>query len=114
MRIELPIATTSEANRRGHEHWAKTAKRASTQREAARLFMCSEVGARPPRPPMVITLTRRSPRSLDEGNLAMSMKSVQDGICDALGIDDRQNTGIDWRYRQERGKPQAVIVEIEQ
>lgn len=113
MRIELPIATISEANRRGHEHWAARAKRAKSQREAARLYAYAEFGSKPPQPPMTITMTRRSPRKLDEGNLAMSMKSIQDGLCDAIGIDDRTGTGIEWRYRQEKGKPQAVIVEIE-
>lgn len=105
--IYLNIDTLSEANKR--EHWAAKAKRVREQRAAAKfetldLLMLSM--------PLVITLTRISPRSLDDDNCVSSLKAVRDGIADRLAINDR-DPRVKWEYAQRRGKKneRAVIVQ---
>jgi len=111
MVINLPIKTVSESNQRGH--WAKKARRVRQQRDAAYLLVREAIGVLPDGLPeyRTIILTRISPRKLDTGNLAVAMKAVQDGVADALGIDDGDER-FDWRYAQERGKVYSVRVEI--
>ena len=61
--------------------------------------------------PVVITLTRVSPRELDDDNLRPALKSARDGIADWLQVDDR-DPRVKWEYAQERGKPKGVRVEV--
>ena len=109
----LPIKTVSESNQRGH--WAKKARRARQQRDAAYLVIRSAIsaGGLPDGLPehRTIFLTRISPRKLDSDNLSSSLKAVRDGVADALGIDDGDER-FEWRYAQERGKVYSVRVEI--
>lgn len=104
--IYLPIRTVSLANQR--EHWAKKAKRARKERQAAYLI----TGRKLPSPPCVVKLVRVAPRDLDDDNLRGSMKSIRDGIADRLGIDDRDPSVV-WEYDQQRGKPKEYAVIIE-
>jgi len=106
--FELPIRTYSESNMR--EHWAARAKRAKSQRETACLFARQWVDDLPPKP-WRITLTRIGKRRLDTGNNPGSMKHVQDGLCDAIGIDDGDEEH-DWLYKQRKGD-YSVEVRIE-
>jgi len=129
LEVKIDIRTYSEANLR--QHWAARARRAKAQREAAFLLMREALlrqsrirrdKPQAPNPendgvnlkPIVITLTRIAPRRLDPDNLARSMKAVQDGIADALRMDDG-DPRLQWRYAQAKGKPKeyAVLVEIE-
>ena len=108
----LPIKTVSEANQR--EHWGAKARRAKAQRTAAGLAL--RVALRGVVPPVSITLTRHvgaTGRKLDKDNLAGSMKHVQDGIADALGIDDGSEL-VRWEYLQERPTPPVwgVLVHV--
>lgn len=105
MRIELPIATVSEANRR--DHWATKARRTKAHRNAA-WALCPVYPV-----PCVVTLTRVAPRALDDDNNVSSMKAVRDGIAKRLGVDDRSPL-VEWRYAQAKGKPAAVIVEFQE
>ena len=61
-----------------------------------------------------ITLRRVAPRRLDTGNLPAALKHVQDGVCDALGIDDGDQA-IEWRYDQRKpfADEQRYGVEVE-
>lgn len=124
--VELPIKTVSEANVR--EHWGSKAYRAKKQRLST---VGGLLAAGWPRPslPLVITLTRISPRRIDDDNLARSLKAVRDGIADKppgpttkpgrkpaarpswLNVDDG-DPGIEWRYAQLVGPPAAVLIEI--
>lgn len=61
--------------------------------------------------PLVVTLTRIAPRSLDSDNLASAAKACRDGISDALGIDDGAK-GLTWLYAQRKGKPHEVALEV--
>jgi len=103
MIVHLPITTVSESNRR--DHWRVKAKRAKAQRQMAAMLV--------PRCclPCVVTLTRISPRMLDDDNLRGALKHVRDGVADRLGIDDR-DPRVEWRYAQRKGKQKAVEVEL--
>ena len=112
--VLVPIRTWSEANLRGH--WAKRARRARTQRQAARFLVraaCNVADTSVLSGPITITLTRIAPRRLDSDNLASSLKAVRDGVADAMGVDDGCSR-IQWCYAQRKGKPReyAVLVEI--
>lgn len=103
----IPLATVSTTNVR--EHWAKRAKRAKAQRYEAYFWTprLRELGF-----PLTITLTRISPRKLDDDNLRSALKSVRDGIADRLEIDDNDSR-VTWEYGQRKGDSweQAVLVE---
>lgn len=105
MKIELPIATVSEANRR--DHWATKARRVKAHRNAA-WALCPVYPL-----PCIVTLTRIAPRGLDDDNLRGACKALRDGIADKLGIDDR-DPRVEWRYAQAKGKPASVVVEFEE
>lgn len=111
MIFQIPIKTVSEANRRGH--WAKHRIRESEQRYYGAMYS-RQWRDKIPKPVRRIKLTRvrgKRGRRLDQGNLAMSMKHVQDGICDALGIKDGDES-IEWVYAQRAGDEWCVEVEI--
>jgi hypothetical protein len=116
------MRTQSESNMR--EHWRSRARRTATHREAARLCVQSVLNVLPPwnelrqaiqnrRKHIMLRLTRIAPRTLDPGNLEVSFKACQDGIADALGIDDGSRR-LTWCYAQRQGAPceHAVLVEM--
>ena len=116
-RITIPIKTVSESN--AHEHWRKRHKRANGnkkkgilgQRETVKLIL--QTNAIKPALPCTIRLVRIAPRKLDQGNLAGSMKHVQDGCADWIGVDDRRDDVVKYEYAQERGKPKEYAIRIE-
>jgi hypothetical protein len=64
--------------------------------------------------PLKLTLTRCNYRWTDTGNLPYALKSVQDGIADALNIND-DGRKHEWLWRQgpyPKGKEKGVMVEI--
>lgn len=109
--VTIPIRTVSEAN--SHQHWRHRQKRAKSQRVTA--YACTRTDIIESRIPgdraLVVTLTRISPRPLDDDNLASSQKHVRDGVADALGIDDR-DPRVTWRYAQRRGAKGQYAVEV--
>lgn len=114
MKIYLPIKTVSEANRASHEHWRKRCRRAKQQRAVANALLQEELhlcGWQEEWIVTNITFTRIAPRYLDPGvNLPSAFKAIEDGIADALGVNDR-----DWQptYQQRKGKPREYAVEVE-
>lgn len=54
--------------------------------------------------PLVVTMVRVAPSTLDDDNLRGAFKPVRDGVADALGSDDRTPM-IEWRYEERRGTP---------
>ena len=107
--VDLPLHTVSESNTRGH--WAQRAKRAKSARGLAQLQLRSSLGPRPLDLPLVVTLTRVSPRGLDDDNLRGALKAVRDGVADYLAIDDR-DPRVTWAYSQERGPRKTHLVRI--
>lgn len=104
MRIELPITTVSESNRR--DHWATKARRVRAHRNAA-WALCPTYPL-----PCIVTITRVAPRALDDDNLRSAGKAVRDGIADRLGVKDN-DPRVEWRYAQAKGRPACVVVEFE-
>lgn len=108
----------STANLR--EHWAAKAKRTKAHRNAGRLAWQQlwRAGAVLPVQcwtPLVVTLTRVSPRQLDDDNLASAFKAFRDGLADGMkphGVADDRDPRVRWVYAQERGEA-AVRVGVE-
>lgn len=109
--VTLPLRLVTLENQR--EHWAKKAKRAKSQRWAARISLGFGMADRTEGrlSGAVVTLTRVAPRRLDNGNYQGCFKHVQDGVADWFGLDDG-DPRIEWRYEQERGKPKEYAVRI--
>lgn len=99
----LPVKTVSEANTRGH--WSARARRAKTQRLAARV-LC-------PRAPLPATvlLTRHSAGTLDDDNLRGALKAVRDGIADAFGVPDN-DPRLRFEYAQAKCARDAFGVHV--
>mgnify|MGYP000283041968 CR=1 FL=1 len=117
MEVLLPIRTWSEPNLR--VHWAKRARRAHKQREAARMLVRAALAPLPPwnsiragNRKLKVWLWRIGPRELDSDNLAAALKAVRDGVADALGMDDGDPRLL-WCYGQRRGKPGEYAIQVE-
>jgi hypothetical protein len=100
----VPIRAPSASNLR--EHWAARAKRVDRQKVATRA-MCPVWRSGPL---LVVTLTRVSPRTLDDDNLRGALKSVRDGVATWLRVDDATPL-VRWEYVQDKGEP-SVRVEV--
>lgn len=94
--FKIPIRTVSETNMR--EHWSKRHKRRKEQRRVAGNF-ANQIAAKLPPKPWRLTLTRYGRQRMDAGNLPAAMKGPQDGLCDAIGIDDG-DIEHQWCYMQ--------------
>lgn len=108
--LTLPIRTVSELNTR--EHWAKRHRRLKAHRHAVALALRARVRELPPWTHLLVTLTRIAPGTLDTDNLAGSGKGAQDGIADALGIDDG-DPRVSWSYAQEKAPRGHYAVRVE-
>ena len=111
--IEVSIALKTRSEMNNREHWRFTAKRAREQRGTTAIVMQPYAFRLKGYFPLLVTFTRISPGSgLDaHDNLPSSMKHVCDGLCDVLGISDR-DPRIAFRYDQRRGKRGEYGVEI--
>lgn len=125
--VMIPIRTVSEAN--STEHWTKKSKRHRQQQFFVRQYLkdrIKEVAL-----PCTVTITRLSPRKLDDDNLIMCLKYVRDEIGSLIfpekvktyinssgsivsnkGHSDSDNR-IKWFYEQEKSKKQAIRIRIE-
>jgi hypothetical protein len=116
IRFTIPIRVDNPLNGpQGRSRAAmlgKAAKR-KKQRNAARVC-CMEKLDRIPGLGLgtAIVLRRVSPRALDGDGLQAALKSVRDGIADALGINDGSDA-VTWRYEWRRGGPRFYAVEVE-
>lgn len=89
-------------------HWTKMAALKKRQRRRVREAM---KGTTPPRPPMVVIITRLGPRRLDDDNLAASCKYIRDQIAEEVGLDDGSPL-YTWVYLQRVSKTCAVEIEM--
>lgn len=77
----VPLITISEANT--YEHWTKSAARHKKQKGIIKLYWMQIRNMVPPLP-IKMQLIRLAPRKLDFVNLCMSMKWIEDSICEEL------------------------------
>lgn len=104
--VTLPLKIESTANKR--EHWRARAARAASHRAQGLYAFAGKFAPLP----VAVTLTRIAPRELDSDNLAISFKSVRDGLADWLGVNDNDKR-ITWLYAQEKGAPKHYSCRIE-
>lgn len=110
MKLELPLKTISLTNT--HQHWRKIASLHKKQKGIIYLSLVNK-----PLPlPCSVTLTRVSPRSLDDDNLPSAFKAIRDQIADLLipGLPPGRadsDPRIEWIYKQKKGRL-GVEVEI--
>ncbi len=115
----LPLRIESEANLSGH--WRKKVGRVKTQRSVACVMVGQKLialGLRPSEilagvPWCIVTLTRVAPRTLDDDNLARSLKAIRDGVADAFKTGDGAKSKLRWQYAQEKGPPKTYAVRIQ-
>lgn len=111
LRIEIPLRTRSVLNG-AHGHWAANARERKAQRNATALVLRPRLHGWSVGAGAIVTLTRIAPSNgLDSDNLGAALKSVRDGVADALAVDDRDPRVV-WHYAQERGKSYAVRIEL--
>ena len=105
--LTVPLRIYGAPNLR--EHWSKRAKRVKAERDTVAWYLRPK-----PRPalPLVVTLTRRAPRTLDTDNLAGGFKAVRDQVASWLGVDDADQR-VTWVYAQDRAKHYEVIITME-
>lgn len=111
LKIEAPIKTVSEANRR--DHWSvRNKRRAEQRREVYFAWKVAVAGCRRRlNAPYLIKLTRRGIKVLDSDNLASSFKGIRDQVAELLGIDDGDER-ISFEYAQETGSGYGVVIEV--
>ena len=120
MNFTVPMKLPSVANLR--EHWSKTAGRQKAHRSATRLLAYAHFGPRKAvelrealtaaGASLEVVLVRIAPRKLDTDNLGRSLKGVQDGLADWIGIDDGDDR-LAWKYRNEKGAPGTTALRVE-
>ena len=108
LNFTIPIKTVSESNQR--EHYMAKARRKKAHTEAGLLLTREALAKHGPL--LRITLTRVAPRTLDQDNLVASFKGIQDGVAEALRIDDG-SPAIEWIYQQATdGKPKSYHIHV--
>lgn len=105
--VDVPVQLVNTSN--GREHWRATAKRAKTVRAWAskRVALMARIlgpcGSEPKDLlPCSVRLVYIGPKELDDDGVASAVKSLRDGVADALGVDDRDPRVV-WVPDQERG-----------
>ncbi len=93
----IPGKTPNPVNG-SHGSWRAAAARRKKQRKDANYLTPRRMRA-----PCEVLLIRLSPGELDDDNLRPALKSIRDGIADALGVDDR-DPAVRWEYAQARCK----------
>lgn len=88
-------------------HWAARAAKVKRQRAVVGLMLR---GVDRPALPCVVTITRRSPGTLDDDNAVSSAKATRDAVAQWLGVDDRDGR-VTWVVAQQRG-PWGVRVAV--
>lgn len=84
------------------EHWSKRAERTATERLAARTLTRRALDGADMAQPYTCTITRIGPGKADRSNLFVMCKGLEDGICDALGVNDGDESAWTLTTRQEK------------
>lgn len=117
VKIALPLKTKNPLNSSAGFSKGATmaaARRRKSQRNTAALLTRAELNRHRAYPaPWTITLVRIAPsRGLDSDGLHAALKSIRDGVADALGYCDDSDPAFEWRYEQRREKPGEYAVEV--
>jgi hypothetical protein len=105
----IHVRTVNPTNNR--QHWRPVWRRSKDQRLAASTGAWAGKVSYHIELPVVATMTRISPGTLDDDNLRPALKSIRDGIADAFGVADN-DPRIEWRYDQQKGKRGDPAVRI--
>jgi hypothetical protein len=113
IRFMVPVKTKNPLNgAQGRSRGAVFAKAARRKREREAAALCFKAEAT-----MLVcvraevTLTRLSAGKLDGDGLQAALKSVRDGIADALGVNDGSDAVV-WKYEQRKCKRGEFGVEV--
>lgn len=123
MKIEFVIYVQKDLikeNNRGGEHWTKTKKRHDNQKLLVRASMKHYLFEEIPRP-CIVTMTRISPRQMDDDNLIQAFKWIKDELASIIIDQFKQfrpgtcdnNNKISWEYKQKKGKVRQYAFKIE-
>ena len=119
MRLELlinvPLTKPLPSANNLREHWVVKAKRVKEQRNGAWFHLLAHGGmrtvlnmagvlSRNPQTGITCTLTRISPKRLDDDNLSGAFKAIRDEVAKQVGLDDGSPRWT-WKYAQESGAP---------
>lgn len=89
------------------------ARRIKRLRDQIGWNLLSQLGLSRPRLPVVVTVTRISPRTLDNhDNARGACKPAVDEIAAYLGLRSDADPRVTWEYRQQQGRGFALVVEI--
>lgn len=105
--VFIPMRTVNETNVR--EHWAQTRSRSRGQRAIVSAMVLSHYGKFSL--PATVVMTRYGPQKMDGDNLRPALKHVQDGVQDAIGVDDGDDRW-DWQHAQEIAPSFGVRIEV--
>lgn len=110
VRVTLPMRTVNESNG-SHGHWAAKARRRKDQRTTTAIVVGMHLRGSGVGLPVTVTMTRLAPSSgLDDDNLRGALKSVRDGVADALGLNDDRDERVTWEYRQLRTSRKSMTL----
>jgi hypothetical protein len=124
--VSLPLRTTNPQNGAQGMSRAAALHKAKVRKEqrhlafllvkawvagAPEVYLAGSVKAAVKDVPIAVTLTRESAGVLDTDGLAAALKSVRDGVADALGIDDGDTARLEFRYAQRKCAPGRYAVE---
>jgi hypothetical protein len=132
IKFTIPIRVDNPLNGpQGRSRGAMLGKAAKRKKQRQVAFLCMRAAAPPAGymnagvvgysrrtkgpsllPGRVVVLRRVSPRALDGDGLQAALKSVRDGIADALGINDGSDA-VTWKYEWRRGGSRFYAVEVE-
>lgn len=107
----IPVATALGLNSR--EHYMARKRRVANERYVTASVLRTSKLDLPPLP-LVVTLTRIAPGTLDDDNLPGSLKAIRDEIAAFLGVNDRLREVVRYEYSQRRGAKgeRGVIAEF--
>ena len=101
--FDIPIRTRNPLNG-SRKHWSIIARHRRFERKTAWMIALAHLPRTSSALPCVVTMRRLSAGTLDEteGALAAALKSVRDGIADALGLKNDEDERVQWRYEQQK------------
>jgi hypothetical protein len=108
MILTLPIKTKGGLNNR--EHFMARHRRVKKERETTKLIVRSALPSRGL--PCTVRLTRISSGTMDDDGCVGALKSIRDGIADALEVDDGDSR-IHFFYAQEKCKRGGFGVRVQ-